>query len=441
MYCIVLNKYLFRRRINWLSLSFLLFFSFASIAQSHVSEIKNGVNIQASYYNNGSVTIGWELMKQYPEIKAVRIEIEPERAGQAVRWIREAHENGYQVIATYHESRQLGSNRVEHLQAAANWWVSHYKRFTNNGSIIINLMNEWGGHELSPKDYASAYNQAIATVRQVYNGTIIIDLPGFGHDIEIAAAAYPMIEDKNIVYSLHVYPNAVNVQEKRWINVQDLEYLRQAEMPCMIGEFGTRGFGGTDWCSIVEYAHEQNWAVFGWAWNGDGKGMNMVSPSWVSQPRAKEFEPTSYLEKIVASLAGVPCNTQRFGDQVNALCDEASIGQKCDDNNEFTINDRYNEYCVCAGNFTEMLDVSSKPEIVLYPNPVEQLLQVEFVKTNLVRQVKVYNQFGQELQRIPILDLAKFVEIDMGNYPKGIYVVTGFLNEKRVFSEKFIKVR
>lgn len=425
-----------------IGLSFLCLFLLPkiSLSQSSILEIKNGVNIQASYYNNGNVTIGWELMKQYPEIEAVRIEIEPERAAQAISWIREAHENGYQVIATYHESRHLGSNRIEHLRAAADWWVRQYKQFTASGPIIINIMNEWGGHELSPKEYADEYNEVIASIRQVHSGTLIVDLPGFGHNTEIAAAAYPMIKDKNIIYSLHIYPKAVNVQSDRWIRVKDLEELSDMGIPCMIGEFGARGFGGTDWCSIVEYAHSKKWAVFGWAWNGDGRNMNMVDPSWARQPRARSFEPTPYLEEIVASLAGVPCNTQRFGTDATAPCDEEIIGKKCNDFNDFTVNDRYNEYCVCAGDFTEMLDVSNEPELYLYPNPVRQLLQVEFVKVSRVQRIKVFNQIGEEIKSLTILDLSKSLEIDMSDQPNGIYIVTAFLNNRSVFSGKFLKL-
>ena len=85
-----------------------LFYLFTGILQSQNSIIKNGVNIQASYYNRGNVTIGWNLMDDYPEIEAVRIEIEPERASRAVEWIREAQKAGYQVIATYHEASDIG---------------------------------------------------------------------------------------------------------------------------------------------------------------------------------------------------------------------------------------------------------------------------------------------------------------------------------------------
>ena len=40
-------------------------------------------------------------------------------------------------------------------------------------------MNEWGSHSLPADAYARAYNSAIATVRTVYGGPIIIDCSGY----------------------------------------------------------------------------------------------------------------------------------------------------------------------------------------------------------------------------------------------------------------------
>ncbi len=64
---------------------------------------KNGVNLQPSYYNNGNVTFGWDLMKRYPQIKSLRIEIEPDYVNMAYDWIRQASDHGYHIIATYHK--------------------------------------------------------------------------------------------------------------------------------------------------------------------------------------------------------------------------------------------------------------------------------------------------------------------------------------------------
>ena len=168
-------------------------------------EIKNGVNIQASYYNKGHVNIGWELMQSYPDIEAVRIEIEPDYVHQAKNWISEAHEHGYQVIATYHDSRQLGTDNEEELIKAANWWKNNYMVLSATGPIIINIMNEWGSHDISPRHYANAYNDAIEIIRPFYSNTLIVDVPGFGQATKIAADAYPFFKDHDITYSCLLY--------------------------------------------------------------------------------------------------------------------------------------------------------------------------------------------------------------------------------------------
>jgi len=137
--------------------------------------------LQPSYYNNGNVNFGWDLMRQQANITTLRIEIEPGRETHAAGWIADAQRNGYQVIATYHKHTANGSNDVNELLAAANWWVKNYQKL--GGNFTINLMNEWGNHDLNALDYAVAYNQAIAIVRTVYSGPIIIDLPGWGQDV------------------------------------------------------------------------------------------------------------------------------------------------------------------------------------------------------------------------------------------------------------------
>ena len=49
--------------------------------------LPNGVNLQPSYYNGGAVNFGWGLMKQFANIKTVRIEIEPDKVNEAAEWI------------------------------------------------------------------------------------------------------------------------------------------------------------------------------------------------------------------------------------------------------------------------------------------------------------------------------------------------------------------
>lgn len=104
---------------------------------------RSGVNLQPSYYNNGTVTMGWELMKQYPQIQSVRIEIEPDMVEQGHEWIRQAAEEGYHMIVTYHKYTALGSDDPEELLEAARWWASHYEYLAQAGTFEVNVMNEW----------------------------------------------------------------------------------------------------------------------------------------------------------------------------------------------------------------------------------------------------------------------------------------------------------
>lgn len=268
----------------------------------------NGVNLQPSYYNNGNPNFGWSLMKQQTKILTVRIEIEPDKVTQAKSWISQARSNGYTVIATYHKAAVLGSDNTADLNAAANWWKANYATLAASGSFTVNLMNEWGSHNLSANAYAAAYNTAIATVRQVYSGTIIIDIPGWGQETAIASAAAKgynggtKISDTNYILSAHIYPGAYNQAKGRYVTASDLDDLASGGRPCIIGEFGNQGGSGADWSGIVDYAKSKGWTVLGWAWNGDGGGMNMVTPSWASNGGATSFSLSSYFSVVYNKL-------------------------------------------------------------------------------------------------------------------------------------------
>lgn len=103
----------------------------------------SGVNLQPSYYNNGNVTIGWDTMKKYPQIRSVRIEIEPDKVEQGREWIRQANDHGYHMIVTYHKCAVLGSDDPGELLGAAQWWQTHYDYLSQAGDFDVNMMNEW----------------------------------------------------------------------------------------------------------------------------------------------------------------------------------------------------------------------------------------------------------------------------------------------------------
>lgn len=276
-------------------------------AVSLAGEFGNGVNLQPSYYNNGNVNMGWSLMKSKANIKSVRIEIEPGKETQAKTWIAQAKSNGYTVIATYHKASVLGSDSTSELSAAGTWWQNNYSNLASAGSIFVNVMNEWGSHNISSNAYASAYNTAISAVRSKYSGRIVIDIPGWGQETATAAAAIKglggtKINDTYIVPSIHAYPGAWNQGKNAWLAKSDVDDLGSAGRGVLVGEFGNGGSGSSDWSGIVDYAKSKGYNVLGWAWNGDGGSMNMVTPSWSSNPTATSFSTSSYFSTVYNKL-------------------------------------------------------------------------------------------------------------------------------------------
>lgn len=278
-------------------------------------QIGNGVNLQPSYYNSGNPPISWDLMDNYPAITTIRIEIEPfMNIETAKTWLQGAQDIGLTVIATYHDNNGggLGTDIVENLTNGAEWWVENYAELRETGPFIINMANEWGSHNITASAYANAYNEAIETVRGVYSGLIIIDVPGYGQNTKVAADASPMITDQNIILSAHIYEGAYYQPENRAFEASDLNQLEMTGRPCIIGEFGhdaTPDLNETEyanWLTIVEHARDDlGWPVLGWAWNGDGGStMNMVTPSWAEDATTTDREPSAHMDRIIDVLDG-----------------------------------------------------------------------------------------------------------------------------------------
>jgi mannan endo-1,4-beta-mannosidase len=275
-----------------------------------------GVNLQPSYYCDGDMNLGWNLMDNYPDIKTLRIELDTSTNSTMddfVRWISEANSNGYDVIATYHYASELGSNNPNQLLAAANWWVDNWDTLSSAGSFKVNLMNEWGNHSVSSEDYAEVYNAAIDTVRKVYHGPIICDIPGWGQETHTAADASTSIVDDDIIFSVHIYPVAWNSRTGDYMVNSDLDYLENSGRPCMIGEFGSKTNSpnaNADWSALVDHARGKGWSVIGWCWNGDGGGMNMISPYWGSSCDASSYTKSAYFDTIYSKLGSFDTTNQ-----------------------------------------------------------------------------------------------------------------------------------
>ena len=296
-------------------------------------------------------------------------------------------------------------------------------------------MNEWGSHDISPEDYADAYNEAISYIRTFYDGNLIVDVPGFGQATKIAADAYVYMEDDKFTYSIHVYTSAFNREQERWLSHEDLVYLNDTGADCMVGEFCDNSTGGTDWCSIIDNCYANGWPLMGWAWNGDGGHMNMVTPHWEDDPLATHFEPTSFLKVITDKLAGIPCYTQPDDN-----CDDSLIGAPCDDGNDYTVSDKYNEYCHCAGTFNAELQFNtSDKDLILYPNPVavDQLISVDLFKISGTGHVLVHDGLGQLILSEPVKHNQNTVVIETSAMVSGLYWASYHDGDRILVSKAF----
>lgn len=328
-----------------------LFGAAVLLAGSHAfaGVFPDGVNLQPSYYNNGNVNMGWSLMNAQGNIQTVRIEIEPDKVTQAKTWISQARSNGKTVIATYHKSAVLGSDSASELSAAGSWWRTNYSTLNASGAFTVNLSNEWGSHNITSNAYASAYNTAISSVRAVYSGAIVIDIPGWGQETRTAAQAVTgangtRINDTNIILSTHIYPGAFNSATNGALQNSDLDEMGNAGRPCIVGEFGN-GSGNANWSGLVDHAKSKGWTVLAWAWNGDGGALNMVSPRWVDNATATSFTLSSYFSVVYPKLGGgggggtsVPAGTYslrnrasgKMLDNLGATTDGATVAQWAD---------------------------------------------------------------------------------------------------------------
>lgn len=284
----------------------------------------NGVNIQASYYNGGNNKLGFDLLNAQDiknKIKTVRIEIDPRYASitTAKKWIQDAQNSGFQVIATYHRGDKLGSNDPTDLYNAAYWWKTNYVAL--GGDFYINLMNEWGNHYLGATTYKNAYSNAMNVIRSIptyKSKPIIIDLAGWGQDATKAASIANQLEqsESNFIFSLHIYNDSYNSGTSP-LNTNHLQTLYNAHPNCIVGEFGFRSLLKDNpieqgVINNINKAKLLGWPQLAWCWTNDGHGMNMIKSNQtgtlnyplvhISNTNANPYVKIAYFNNIYLSL-------------------------------------------------------------------------------------------------------------------------------------------
>ena len=264
---------------------------------SNNSILTNGINIMPFYANNGNVNIPFNLIHKYfSNIKTIRLEINPNymNVTKIKNLIYNLFNNNFNVIVTYHD--YLGSDNLNDLLNVANWWKNNYNYISSNFPLIINICNEYGSHNLDYIHYSEFYNKAINIIRTIYTDWLIIDIPGYGQNTNVALQASNFINDKKIVFSTHIYPMSWNNNQSRFMNTDDIDNLLNTNRPIIIGEFGT-GEGNTDVNKILLYAKSKRISLLLWG-AGDGTSepynMELFKPSWYINPLHDNYNYTTY---------------------------------------------------------------------------------------------------------------------------------------------------
>lgn len=204
-----------------------------------------------------------------------------------------------------------GSNNVSDLMANVGWWLQDdIRRFLNENRryVLLNISNEWGGHNLAGFRWAQAYQEAIAALREAgIRNTLIIDSSGWGQSmIPIKYYADILLDsdpDRNVVFSVHMYGS--------WNSPEDitehLEWAKENSVPLIVGEFGYDYGNGdnnlgcrVDADRVLAECQRLGFGWLAWSWSGNNR-----ENAWLDLTRRDWKTLTAWGERVVNGPDGI----------------------------------------------------------------------------------------------------------------------------------------
>lgn len=177
------------------------------------------------------------------------------------------------LIAIFNTHDETGSDNVDDLMNAVNFWIGK-KDILNahKSTVIVNISNEWCG-SWDSNTWATGYKKAIPALRDAgIENTLMVDCAGWGQypqsifdrGAEVAATD----KAKNTVFSIHMYEYAGKAGSVQ----PNIDQALNTGYPVVIGEFGySRGSGkDVDWQTILNYCQQKQVGYIGWSWTGNG---------------------------------------------------------------------------------------------------------------------------------------------------------------------------
>lgn len=178
------------------------------------------------------------------------------------------------LIVMFNTHDETGSNKVEDLERAANFWISMKDILNaNRAYVLVNISNEWyGAWESGP--WADGYAKVIPMMRNAgIKNTLVVDCAGYGQfPASIPQAGAKVLAsdpDKNLVFSEHLYdcfPEASDVDKA-------IDNALTVGAPVIVGEFSYNHKGqSVAWQEILDHCQAKGIGYLGWSWTGNGDG-------------------------------------------------------------------------------------------------------------------------------------------------------------------------
>lgn len=175
------------------------------------------------------------------------------------------------LIAIVEAHDATGSDNIQDLENAANYWIEMKNALIGNeANVILNIANEWAG-SWDSSTWASGYQQVIPKLRNAgIKNTIMVDCAGWGqYPKSIADAGQSVLQSdsqKNIMFSIHMYEYAGAYGAVQ----NNIDSSLAVGAPLCIGEFGIKHTNGPiDYKTIMSYSQAKGVGYLGWSWKGN----------------------------------------------------------------------------------------------------------------------------------------------------------------------------
>lgn len=186
------------------------------------------------------------------------------------RLIELCKERQLYVILEVHDP--TGSNDIESLNKAADYWIEMKEALVGNEEfVIVNLANEWVG-KWNSKLWREGYTQVIPKIRDAgIMNTIMVDAAGWGQYGKSIKKYGRQVFDADIcgntMFSVHMYGTAG--RNKSTIE-KNLSGVTSQNLCVCVGEFGyTHSDGNVDEEYLMNYCNDNSIGFLAWSWKGN----------------------------------------------------------------------------------------------------------------------------------------------------------------------------